>query len=48
MKPENLLVFENDVIKLADFSWSICSKFEKRNTFCGTLDYLPPEIAKRE
>lgn len=41
----------NNVVKLADFGWSIYSPTEyshhngrKRQTFCGTLDYVPPEI----
>ena len=25
---------------------NICSYFSKRQTFCGTLDYVPPEIVK--
>ena len=37
------------MIKLADFSWSICSKeFEKRSTFCGSLNYLTPEMVNGE
>ena len=35
-------------MKLADFGWSVCSLDEKRTTFCGTLDYLPPEMANGE
>lgn len=31
-------------IKLADFGWSV-SEGIKRTTFCGTLDYVPPEMA---
>ena len=31
-------------IKLADFGWSV-SEGAKRKTFCGTLDYVPPEMA---
>jgi len=34
----------NDVAKLGDFGWSTYSPIYKRNTFCGTLDYVPPEI----
>mmetsp|Transcript_121533 Transcript_121533/g.236460 ORF Transcript_121533/g.236460 Transcript_121533/m.236460 type:complete len:534 (-) Transcript_121533:150-1751(-) len=43
LKPENLLVNQDDVLKIADFGW--CAKTtEPRNTFCGTLDYLAPEM----
>jgi serine/threonine protein kinase len=31
------------VLKIADFGWSRY-KEGKRNTFCGTLDYLSPEM----
>ncbi|CAG8697896.1 3256_t:CDS:2, partial [Dentiscutata heterogama] len=37
IKPENLLIDLNDEIKIADFGWS-------HKTFCGTLDYFPPEM----
>ena len=43
IKPENLLN-SLDVIKLADFGWSIHAPSKQRKTFCGTLDYLPPEM----
>ena len=32
------------VLKLGDFGWSIYAPAEKRQTFCGTLDYVAPEI----
>jgi serine/threonine protein kinase len=31
-------------LKLADFGWSIYAPDQMRNTFCGTLDYMPPEV----
>ena len=31
-------------IKIADFGWSIHAPQNKRETLCGTLDYLPPEM----
>ncbi|XP_012278006.1 aurora kinase B [Orussus abietinus] len=46
IKPENLLLTYNGDIKLADFGWSVHAPFSKRNTLCGTLDYLPPEMIK--
>lgn len=47
IKPENILV-SNGVLKLADFGWSIHSPSNKRKTFCGTLDYLPPEVIGKQ
>uniref|UniRef100_K3WJS2 Aurora kinase n=1 Tax=Globisporangium ultimum (strain ATCC 200006 / CBS 805.95 / DAOM BR144) TaxID=431595 RepID=K3WJS2_GLOUD len=46
IKPENLLLGNNHTIKLADFGWSVHAPkpHDKRNTFCGTPDYLSPEI----
>ena len=44
IKPENILI-SNEVIKLADFGWSIHQKSNKyRPTFCGTAEYMPPEV----
>jgi len=34
-------------LKLADFGWSVQSK-SRRKTFCGTLDYLPPEMVEKQ
>jgi aurora kinase len=33
-------------LKIADFGWSIHTPSNKRKTFCGTLDYLPPEMVE--
>jgi len=41
LKPENILL-EGDRAKLADFGWS--NYRGDRATYCGTLDYLPPEM----
>jgi len=43
LKPENLLVDHHGVVKVADFGWSVHHLGGRRTTFCGTLDYLPPE-----
>jgi serine/threonine protein kinase len=48
IKPENLLLGMNDQIKIGDFGWSVHTKSGRRKTMCGTLDYLPPEMVKRE
>ena len=31
------------MLKISDFGWSIYTE-EKRMTFCGTLDYVSPEV----
>ena len=43
IKPENLLLDSEDNLKIADFGWSTVAQ-HKRKTFCGTLDYLAPEM----
>ena len=40
LKPENILLGANDEAKLADFGWCVHTPQSRRNTFCGTLDYL--------
>lgn len=44
IKPENLLVGIRGELKIADFGWSVHAPTSRRNTLCGTLDYLPPEM----
>ena len=46
IKPENILVGIHGEIKLSDFGWSVHAPGNRRTTFCGTLDYLPPEMIK--
>jgi len=46
IKPENLLVGAYGEIKIADFGWSVHAPSSRRNTLCGTLDYLPPEMVE--
>jgi len=48
IKPENLLLTITGDVKLADFGWSVHSPSLKRNTLCGTLDYLPPEMVDQK
>ena len=45
IKPENLLNCMG-TIKIADFGWSIHAPENRRETLCGTLDYLPPEMVE--
>uniref|UniRef100_A0A0N4ZNH7 Aurora kinase n=1 Tax=Parastrongyloides trichosuri TaxID=131310 RepID=A0A0N4ZNH7_PARTI len=44
IKPENLLITVKDDLKIADFGWSVYTPDSRRQTVCGTLDYLPPEM----
>lgn len=45
IKPENLLLGLEGEIKIADFGWSVHT-FNRRQTMCGTLDYLSPEMVE--
>lgn len=44
IKPENILLGIHGEIKIADFGWSVHAPSRRRQTLCGTLDYLPPEM----
>ncbi len=46
IKPENIVI-TNGIAKLCDFGWSAVVQ-SVRSTFCGTLDYAPPEIIERK
>ncbi|KAI0878327.1 Pkinase-domain-containing protein [Hypoxylon argillaceum] len=46
IKPENILVGIHGEIKISDFGWSVHAPNSRRETMCGTLDYLPPEMIK--
>jgi serine/threonine protein kinase len=49
IKPENILVNENDECKLCDFGWANYVEMDNvRSTFCGTLEYMSPEILGQE
>lgn len=48
IKPENLLLDENYRIKLSDFGWSnFTYEGENRKTYCGTPEYLAPEMIRK-
>jgi serine/threonine protein kinase len=48
IKPENILMFEDNVVKLCDFGW--CARLDggQRITFCGTVEYMSPEMVNKE
>lgn len=50
IKPENLLLSKEGTIQLADFGWSSANvtPANRRDTLCGTLDYLSPEMIRGE
>ena|SRR3990167_190574 len=45
IKPENILLGYKGEMKLSDFGWSVHAT-SRRKTFCGTPDYMPPEMCK--
>ena len=48
LKPENILVGYFGELKIADFGWSVHAPSSRRDTMCGTLDYLSPEMVERK
>lgn len=54
VKPENILLTADGNVKLSDFGFSVQlvydseNKRKKRSTFCGTINYLAPEIVKND
>jgi serine/threonine protein kinase len=50
IKPENILIMdlERMIVKLCDFGWSTHTIDERRMTFCGTVDYVAPELIYQE
>lgn len=45
IKPENILLDENLNVKICDFGWStLLANGALRKTFCGTYEYMAPEI----
>ena len=48
IKPENILIGENNLLKLCDFGWAKELTVNNRSTFCGTVEYMAPEIVGSE
>ena len=48
LKPENLLFssVEDKIVKIADFGESKSFRGGKLSTYCGTPDYMAPEIIR--
>jgi len=47
LKPDNLLLTDKGDIKLSDFGMSV-EDVGERNSFCGTVDYMAPEIVQKK
>ena len=48
IKPENILLDSNGIVKVADFGWSnYFDDDNRRLTYCGTPEYLAPEMIKQ-
>ena len=49
IKLENILILEDDTIKLIDFGFAVkSSKDTYQKLLCGTPSYMPPEIVNKE
>ena len=58
IKPENILLFKNHdksngngsdfIVKLCDFGWCVKLNGHERETFCGTTEYMSPELVEHK
>ena len=44
LKPENVMLKSNGYLKLIDLGFAKIIGSEKTYTYCGTADYLAPEV----
>ena len=44
LKPENILLDKDQSVKVCDFGWSTHMAVGNRATFCGTFEYMAPEL----
>ena len=44
LKPENMLLGSDNKVKIADLGWAVRNIDKRRYTYCGTLEYLAPEM----
>lgn len=47
IKPENLLLGCDNQIKISDFGWAVKNRDGRRLTYCGTPQYLAPEMYEK-
>lgn len=49
IKPENILIKEGNIVKICDFGWCVQTDVATpRSTFCGTLEYMAPEMINNQ
>ena len=49
IKLENILVIQNDVVKIIDFGFAVkATKNDLQKLFCGTPSYMSPEIVNKQ
>ena len=49
IKLENILVLKDDTVKIIDFGFAVkCNRDSLQKLFCGTPNYMAPEIVKKE
>jgi serine/threonine protein kinase len=46
LKPENVLIADNGYIRIADFGFvkQVDNRWPRTTTFCGTPEYIAPEV----